>query len=198
MAVEQFTATAPVYADRWQTPWSRHVRVSVRDGRQSRFVARCPGTGAWCSRGRELPPVFRTLALRSPLIIRKDVPHARTSPARVPTPRGRARAPRRQTTRPARQRPRRQPIVPAELAATGRRRRQPRCRRPADQRREEGARRTAPPQQAAGDGKRHSQARGRLFCQRERPPKVIYSLVRELADDAIPVAVACRVLKVST
>src|SRR5690606_23657084 len=71
-------------------------------------------------------------------------------------------------------------------------------RRPADQRREEGARRTAPPQQAAGDGKRHSQARGRLFCQRERPPKVIYSLVRELADDAIPVAVACRVLKVST
>src|SRR5690606_32325020 len=60
-------------------------------------AARCEPTGI------ELPPVFRTLALRSPLIIRKDVPHARTSPARVPTPRGRARAPRRQTTRPARQ-----------------------------------------------------------------------------------------------
>src|SRR5690606_25997142 len=58
----------------------------------------------------ELPHVFRTLAMKTPMIIRKDVPHARTSPARVPTPRGRARAPRRQTTRPARQRPRRQPI----------------------------------------------------------------------------------------
>ena len=31
-----------------------------------------------------------------------------------------------------------------------------------------------------------------------RPPKVSYSLVHELADDGVPVAVACRVLKVST
>jgi putative transposase len=32
----------------------------------------------------------------------------------------------------------------------------------------------------------------------KRTPKVAYSLVRELADDQIPVAVACRVLKIST
>lgn len=38
----------------------------------------------------------------------------------------------------------------------------------------------------------------RLFRPGECPPKVAYSLVRELADDGIPVAVACGVLDVST
>jgi putative transposase len=36
-----------------------------------------------------------------------------------------------------------------------------------------------------------------VFRAGERPPKVIFPLVRELADDGIPVAVACRVLKTS-
>jgi hypothetical protein len=31
----------------------------------------------------------------------------------------------------------------------------------------------------------------------ERPPKVVFPLVHELADDGIPVAVACRVLNTS-
>ena len=42
----------------------------------------------------ELPPVLWTPGLRSPLIIRKDVLHARTTPPGVPAPRGRAGAPR--------------------------------------------------------------------------------------------------------
>jgi hypothetical protein len=48
-----------------------------------------------------------------------------------------------------------------------------------------------------GYGERHSQARDGVLRPGERAPKVIYSLVRELAVDGIPVAVACRVLKVS-
>jgi hypothetical protein len=39
--------------------------------------------------------------------------------------------------------------------------------------------------------------RCRVFCPGERAPKLIYPLVRELADDDVDVAVACRVLNVS-
>jgi transposase-like protein len=42
------------------------------------------------------------------------------------------------------------------------------------------------------------QARERLLAKGERPPKVIYPVVRELAADGVPVATACRVLEVST
>ena len=50
----------------------------------------------------------------------------------------------------------------------------------------------------AGDGGRDPQARERLLRSGERPPKMIYPVVRELAADGIPVATACRVLEVST
>jgi hypothetical protein len=73
-------------------------------------------------RRTELPPVRRTADLRSPVIIRKDVPHARTTPSGVPAPRGRAGASGRQTADPAREGPGDQPLVPAELDGPGRRR----------------------------------------------------------------------------
>ncbi|TDC57544.1 IS3 family transposase, partial [Actinomadura sp. GC306] len=46
-------------------------------------------------------------------------------------------------------------------------------------------------------GERDTQAGGGLLRPRERAPKIRYSLVHELADNDIPVAVACRVLGVS-
>ena len=53
-------------------------------------------------------------------------------------------------------------------------------------------------QRVAGDARRGPQARQRLLRPGEHPSKVIYPVVRELADDGIPVAMACRVLKLST
>src|SRR5439155_24987888 len=47
------------------------------------------------------------------------------------------------------------------------------------------------------DGSRDPQAGGGLLRPGARPPKLIYPLVRELADDGVDVAVACRVLAVS-
>lgn len=40
--------------------------------------------------------------------------------------------------------------------------------------------------------------RDRLLRSGERPAKVIFPVVRELVEDGIPVATACRVLKLST
>nr|WP_233616090.1 IS3 family transposase [Actinomadura harenae] len=48
-----------------------------------------------------------------------------------------------------------------------------------------------------GAGERHPQAGGGVLRPREHAPKIRFSLVRELAADAVPVAVACRVLGVS-
>jgi len=38
---------------------------------------------------------------------------------------------------------------------------------------------------------------GRVLCPGECSPKIVFPLVRELADDNIDVAAACRVLNVS-
>lgn len=70
----------------------------------------------------ELPPVRRTPDLRSPVIIRKNVPHARTTPSGVPSARGRAGASGRQTLDPARERSGNQSLMSAELDDPGRRR----------------------------------------------------------------------------
>ena len=56
----------------------------------------------------------------------------------------------------------------------------------------------APGQPHPGDGERDSEARRRPLRARERAPKMRYRLVRELAADGVVVAVACRVLAVST
>ena len=60
-----------------------------------------------------------------------------------------------------------------------------------------GARRSAASQPGSRDGDRDPQACQRLLRQGERAPKIGFRLVRELSRDGIPVAVACRKLKVS-
>ena len=52
-------------------------------------------------------------------------------------------------------------------------------------------------QQAVGAGKRGSAPRGRVSVPGEPAGKRLYPLVSELAADGIPVAVACRVLKLA-
>jgi putative transposase len=62
----------------------------------------------------------------------------------------------------------------------------------------QGARRAAPAEAGPRDGSGDPQARERLLRSGERPPKMIFPVVRELAADGIPVTTACRVLEVST
>jgi putative transposase len=54
-----------------------------------------------------------------------------------------------------------------------------------------------PAEPCAGDGDRDPQTRVGLLRPRERPPKRLTPLVRELAADRVPVAVTCRVLGIS-
>jgi hypothetical protein len=61
---------------------------------------------------------------------------------------------------------------------------------------EKGTGRAAAPEPATRAGKRYPQARRGVFRPGDRPSKVIFRLVREFADDGIPVTMACRVLKV--
>ena len=69
--------------------------------------------------------------------------------------------------------------------------------RGSDQPGTQGARGAAPGQAAAG-GRERDPAPGRgVLRPGERPPKMIYPVVEELAADRIPVAVSCRVLGVS-
>ena len=63
--------------------------------------------------------------------------------------------------------------------------------------REAGAGRAAPQEPGPGDGDRDPQACVGLLRAGERAPKIGFRLVLELAADGVPVAVACRVLKVS-
>src|SRR5690606_4292751 len=125
----------------------------------------------------------------------KEVSRATTSPAGVPAPRRRAGPHRRQVGHRAGQEPGHQSVVPKQLDPPGSHRRRPH-RRP-ERRRAERARRAAPKGAATGVGERDPQACGGLLRSRERAPKIRYSLVRELAENDIPVAVACRVLGVS-
>ena len=57
--------------------------------------------------------------------------------------------------------------------------------------------RLAPREPNAGDGDRDLEAGQRLLRTGERAPKIGFRLVRELAAEGFPVAVTCRVLKVS-
>src|SRR4051812_35310407 len=74
-----------------------------------------------------------------------------------------------------------------------------RCRpgRGVDQRGETRAGRAAPQEPGAGGGERDSQAGFGLLRPGERAPKIGFRLVLDLAAEGVPVAVACRVLKVS-
>ena len=58
--------------------------------------------------------------------------------------------------------------------------------------------RLRPRQPHARDGERDPEARGRVLRARERAPKMSFRLVQELAADGVHVAVACRVLRVSS
>jgi len=65
-----------------------------------------------------------------------------------------------------------------------------------DQRRETRTGRITKESPPTRSGERDPQTRGRILRPGEHPPKVVFPLVRELADDGFDVAVTCRVLGV--
>jgi Transposase domain (DUF772)/Transposase DDE domain len=120
------------------------LRAQCTDSKTGRHIT--------ISRWDELPPVLRTPGVRWPAASRKDVVYACPTPCRVSSARGRVGPHRGQTGRGAREGTADFGVLPAQLDGPGRRGRF-RRRGPVDHGGEEGARRVAPAQPPARNGK---------------------------------------------